>query len=96
MLFSEPSQMVLVSRQSDKYWLSYSLFSWCQPPKTNVSGYVSDQVRYDPSSIFQAHSNGPTFEAIGAVADMLFTIQCLKRVASRKVFCVLQANGAPD
>ena len=64
-------------------WLTCcSLFSWCQPPKTDCLRYVSDQVGYDPkskvydpSSNFQAHSNGPTFEAIGEVADMLFTIQ---------------------
>jgi hypothetical protein len=36
---------------------------------------VSDELGPDPSTLFQPLSNGPTFEVIGEVAGLLFTIQ---------------------
>ena len=49
----------------------------------------------DPSSLLQALSICPTFKSIGDLLEELSSIQWLKRVASGKVFRVLQANEAP-
>jgi hypothetical protein len=95
-LIDELFCLVLLSRESVRWLACKPLFS---PLRSQAQGgltCVSDQVRPEPSANWQDLSFGSTFKQIGPLAGLQFTIQSLKRLASRKVFRVLWANKASD